>query len=129
MRFRPPDGDGARAGQALTVAAVVVPGAQHLPDFPLYTEAVKFFNHRESMVRIAVRTLTLNVYRGGCRAAANSDAGACIYARLAAVPDPVVQKYIQDKAAAPYFANLVWFIGSEALQLDESLRSAEYVAP
>lgn len=33
-------------------------------DFPLYTEAVKFFNHKESMVRIAVRTLTLNVFKG-----------------------------------------------------------------
>ena len=37
---------------------------QHLRDFPLYTEAIKFFNHPESMVRIAVRTLTLNVYKG-----------------------------------------------------------------
>ena len=37
---------------------------QHLRDFPLYTEAIKFFNHSESMVRIAVRTLTLNVFRG-----------------------------------------------------------------
>lgn len=32
-------------------------------DFPLYTEAIKFFNHSESMVRIAVRTITLNVYK------------------------------------------------------------------
>lgn len=32
--------------------------------FPLYTEAIKFFHHEESMVRIAVRTLTLNVYHG-----------------------------------------------------------------
>ena len=37
---------------------------EHLRDFPLYTEAIKFFNHSESMVRIAVRTLTLNVYKG-----------------------------------------------------------------
>ncbi|VVC89013.1 unnamed protein product [Leptidea sinapis] len=36
---------------------------EHTKDFPLYTEAIKFFNHPESMVRIAVRTLTLNVYR------------------------------------------------------------------
>ena len=36
---------------------------QHLRDFPLYTEAIKFFNNPESMVRIAVRTLTLNVYK------------------------------------------------------------------
>ena len=36
---------------------------EHTNDFPLYTEAIKFFNHGESMVRIAVRTLSLNVYR------------------------------------------------------------------
>lgn len=33
-------------------------------DFPLYAEAVKFFSHKDSMIRIAVRTLTLNCYRG-----------------------------------------------------------------
>lgn len=32
-------------------------------DFPLYTEAVKYFNHPEKMVRIAVRILTLNVFK------------------------------------------------------------------
>lgn len=37
---------------------------EHTNDFPLYTEAIKFFNHSEKMVRIAVRTLTLNVFRG-----------------------------------------------------------------
>ena len=36
---------------------------EHTNDFPLYTEAIKFFNHGESMVRIAVRTLSLNVYK------------------------------------------------------------------
>lgn len=35
--------------------------------FPLYSEAIKFFHHEESMVRIAVRTLTLNVYHGQCQ--------------------------------------------------------------
>ena len=39
---------------------------QQSEDFPLYTEAIKFFNHSESMVRIAVRTITLNVYKGQC---------------------------------------------------------------
>lgn len=32
-------------------------------DFPLYTEAIKYFNHPERMVRIAVRILTLNVFK------------------------------------------------------------------
>uniref|UniRef100_A0A3B5MKD0 C-type lectin domain containing 16A n=1 Tax=Xiphophorus couchianus TaxID=32473 RepID=A0A3B5MKD0_9TELE len=40
---------------------------EHTNDFALYTEAIKFFNHPESMVRIAVRTITLNVYKGECR--------------------------------------------------------------
>ena len=37
---------------------------QRKSDFPLYTEAIKFFHHQESMVRIAVLTLTLNVCKG-----------------------------------------------------------------
>lgn len=48
----------------LIVAVNIVCGVQHTNDFALYTEAIKFFNHSESMVRIAVRTITLNVYRG-----------------------------------------------------------------
>jgi protein CLEC16A len=32
-------------------------------EFPLYTEAVKFFNHGEGMVRVAVRTITLAVFK------------------------------------------------------------------
>ncbi|KAG8234206.1 hypothetical protein J437_LFUL013803 [Ladona fulva] len=75
---------------------------EHTNDFPLYTEAIKFFNHQESMVRIAVRTLTLNVYR---------------------VDDKSMLKFIGDKTAAPYFSNLVWFIGSHVLELDACVRN------
>ena len=35
--------------------------------FPLYTEAIKFHDDKESMVRIAVRTLTLSVYKGNLK--------------------------------------------------------------
>lgn len=75
---------------------------QHTNDFPLYTEAIKFFKHSESMVRIAVRTLTLNVYR---------------------VQDASMLKFIEDKTAAPYFSNLVWFIGNHVLELDACVRN------
>lgn len=75
---------------------------EHTNDFPLYTEAIKFFNHPESMVRIAVRTLTLNVYR---------------------VEDRSMLKFIRDKTAAPYFSNLVWFIGNHILELDNCVRN------
>ncbi|XP_062529405.1 protein CLEC16A homolog isoform X1 [Bombyx mori] len=75
---------------------------EHTKDFPLYTEAIKFFNHSESMVRIAVRTLTLNVYR---------------------VQDASMLRFIRDRTAAPYFSNLVWFIGKHILELDTCVRN------
>ncbi|KAL1453191.1 hypothetical protein WDU94_007356 [Cyamophila willieti] len=71
-------------------------------DFPLYTEAIKFFNHSESMVRIAVRTLSLNVYR---------------------VDDKSMLQFIRNRTAAPYFSNLVWFIGNHVLELDSCVRN------
>jgi protein CLEC16A len=70
-------------------------------DFPLYTEAIKFFNHPESMVRIAVRTISLNVYK---------------------VENDSMQQFIRDRTAAPYFSNLVWFIGKHILELDACVR-------
>jgi protein CLEC16A len=30
--------------------------------FPLYHQAIKFYNHRETMVRTSVRTITLTIY-------------------------------------------------------------------
>nr|XP_054763825.1 protein CLEC16A-like [Lytechinus pictus] len=75
---------------------------EHTNDFALYTEAIKFFNHPESMVRIAVRTLTLNVYK---------------------VNDKAMQMYIRNKTAVPYFSNLVWFIGNHVLELESCVRN------
>lgn len=69
-------------------------------DFPLYTEAIKFFNHSEKMVRIAVRTLTLNVF---------------------AVRERAMLRFIRDHTAAPYFSNLAWFIGSHVIDIETSL--------
>uniref|UniRef100_A0A8C4QRE3 C-type lectin domain containing 16A n=1 Tax=Eptatretus burgeri TaxID=7764 RepID=A0A8C4QRE3_EPTBU len=73
-------------------------------DFALYTEAIKFFNHPESMVRIAVRTLTLNVYK-------------------AAVNNKAMLQFVWDRTAAPYFSNLVWFIGNHVMELDKCVCS------
>ncbi|XP_015791120.1 protein CLEC16A homolog [Tetranychus urticae] len=70
-------------------------------DFPLYTEAIKFFHHPEKMVRIAVRTLTLNVFK---------------------VKEKSMLKFVTDRTAAPYFSNLVWFIGNHVLEIDACLR-------
>lgn len=74
---------------------------EHTNDFPLYTEAIKFFNHTESMVRIAVRNISLNVYK---------------------VENESMQQFIRDRTAAPYFSNLVWFIGKHILELDACVR-------
>ncbi|XP_043087408.1 protein CLEC16A isoform X4 [Puntigrus tetrazona] len=73
---------------------------EHTNDFALYTEAIKFFNHPESMVRIAVRTITLNVYK-------------------VSLDNQHMLHYIRDKTAVPYFSNLVWFIGSHVIELDK----------
>jgi protein CLEC16A len=54
------------------------------------------------MVRIAVRTLTLNVYR---------------------VEDNSMLRFIRNKTAVPYFSNLVWFIGNHVLELDTCVRN------
>ncbi|XP_071745373.1 protein CLEC16A homolog isoform X2 [Lepeophtheirus salmonis] len=75
---------------------------EHTNDFPLYTEAIKFFNHSESMVRIAVRTLTLNVYK---------------------VDEISMRNFVIDKTASPYFSNLVWFIGNHILEVDACIRN------
>ncbi|XP_069066266.1 protein CLEC16A isoform X2 [Pleurodeles waltl] len=77
---------------------------EHTNDFALYTEAIKFFNHPESMVRIAVRTITLNVYK---------------------VDNQPMLHYIRDKTAVPYFSNLVWFIGSHVIELDTCVQTDE----
>ncbi|CAF1039000.1 unnamed protein product [Adineta ricciae] len=71
-------------------------------ELPLYVEAIKFFNHPETMVRIAVRTLTLNVYK---------------------VPDPAMHRFILDCTATEYFSNLVWFIRNHVLDFDSLIRN------
>ncbi|CAM4775770.1 unnamed protein product [Rotaria magnacalcarata] len=71
-------------------------------DFPLYVEAIKFFNHPETMVRIAVRTLTLNVYK---------------------VSDPGMHRFILDCTATEYFSNFVWFIRNHVLDFDSLIRN------
>ena len=73
-------------------------------EFPLYTDAIKFFNHSEKMVRIAVRTLTLNVFR---------------------VREPTMLRFIRDCTAVPYFSNLAWFIGKHVIDIESSL--TEYI--
>eukprot|EP01087_Luapelamoeba_hula_P018692 TRINITY_DN606_c1_g1_i1.p1 TRINITY_DN606_c1_g1~~TRINITY_DN606_c1_g1_i1.p1 ORF type:complete len:1504 (+),score=363.67 TRINITY_DN606_c1_g1_i1:186-4697(+) len=73
-------------------------------DFPLYTEAIKFFNHPEYMVRTAVRNLVLNVLK---------------------VENDALRRFILDKTAAPYFSNMVWFISDKCHTLDALITSTD----
>ncbi|TKR67801.1 hypothetical protein L596_023894 [Steinernema carpocapsae] len=72
-------------------------------EFPLYTEAIKFFNHSESMVRIAVRTTSLNIYR---------------------VVDDSMRKFIVSKSGR-YFHEIVDLVADQAIEMDIFARSAE----
>ena len=76
-------------------------------DFPLFVEAIKFFNHSENMVRIAVRTLTLNTYK---------------------VSDPRMQKFIVDRTCLPYFSNLVWFLKEQTLSMSRMIEDKQAMA-
>ncbi|KAF9350700.1 Protein CL16A, partial [Mortierella sp. NVP85] len=73
---------------------------EHLEDFPLYSEAIKFFNHDESMIRIAVRVITLNVY---------------------SVNDRQMQEFILERTTSTYFSNLVWFTGHYGTTINDML--------
>ena len=41
------------------------------------------------------------------------------------VDDKNMLEYIRSKTAAPYFSNLVWFIGNHVIELDSSLAEAK----
>lgn len=69
-------------------------------DFPLYSEAVKFFKHPENMVRIAVRTLTLSVFQ---------------------VDDTSLKEFLIERSS--YFSNVVWFYRAQCLAVDQLLET------
>jgi len=64
--------------------------------FPLYTQALKFFNHEESMARAAVRTLTLQVY---------------------GIQDGEVQSFVVGGEAGEYFRDLGAHIAEQCANL------------
>ncbi|CAG8552231.1 37_t:CDS:10 [Gigaspora margarita] len=78
---------------------------QNKPAIVEYSEATKFFNSDESMVRAAVRTVTLNIF---------------------AVNDEQMQDFILDRNAAPYFSNLTYFIANHASILNDIITSPTY---
>lgn len=69
---------------------------QHLKECHLLSSAVRFYNHKESMVRIAVRTITLNIFK---------------------VEDDAFLSYLCAEGAPPYFATLAWWTGNLVCQV------------
>lgn len=59
---------------------------------PPSAEAVKFVNHRDGMVRTAVKTLTLNVY---------------------AIPLPAVQRFVTQRPACGYLEELGAYVAEQ----------------
>ncbi|XP_020235670.1 protein TRANSPARENT TESTA 9 [Cajanus cajan] len=80
-----------------TISLLVKTRNDEIVSFPLYVEAIRFAFHEESMVRTAVRTVTLNVYHVG---------------------DECVNRYIASAPHTDYFSNLVSFFRNQCMDLN-----------
>ncbi|KAL4341766.1 hypothetical protein GQ457_08G002480 [Hibiscus cannabinus] len=81
-----------------TISLLVKTRDEEVVSFPLYVEAMRFAFHEESMVRTAVRSLTLNVYHVG---------------------DDFVNKFITSAPHSDYFTNLVSFFRVQCINLSK----------
>ena|SRR3990167_4974019 len=92
--------------------------------FPLYTEAVKSFGKPEAMIRTAVKTLTLNVYKGFFFEFSFRFFLGDIYPpSIKSVEDAAMRKFILEKTTATYFSNVTWFIANQIEKLNDLLES------
>eukprot|EP00927_Polykrikos_kofoidii_P043771 TRINITY_DN37865_c0_g1_i1.p1 TRINITY_DN37865_c0_g1~~TRINITY_DN37865_c0_g1_i1.p1 ORF type:complete len:864 (+),score=129.65 TRINITY_DN37865_c0_g1_i1:207-2798(+) len=71
--------------------------------FSLYIEGVKFFCHRDVMVRAAVRTLTLQVYK---------------------IEDQAMKKFVLERSSGGYFVHLACYLRELWYRLDKVSRGA-----
>ncbi|KAL8115203.1 hypothetical protein AgCh_021873 [Apium graveolens] len=81
-----------------TISLLIKTDNDEVVAFSLYEEAIRFAFHEESMVRTAVRSLTLNVYHVG---------------------DESVNKYVASRPHADYFLKLVKFFRDQCISLNE----------
>ncbi|KAL9224281.1 hypothetical protein vseg_000336 [Gypsophila vaccaria] len=81
-----------------TISLLVQTQDEEVIKFPLYDEAIRFASHEESMIRIAVRALTLNVYHVG---------------------DESVNKYVTSGQRGSYFLGLVTFFKKQCIMLND----------
>ncbi|EEF43020.1 protein TRANSPARENT TESTA 9 [Ricinus communis] len=80
-----------------TISLLVKTQNEEVVSFPLYVEAIRFAFHEESMVRTAVRALTLNVYHVG---------------------DESVNRFVAKAPHSDYFSNLVTFFRKQCIDLN-----------
>lgn len=81
-----------------TISLLVKTQNDEVVSFPLYVEAIRFAFHEESMIRTAIRTITLNVYHVG---------------------DVSVNRYVTSGTLANYFTDLVTFFKKQCLTLND----------
>lgn len=81
-----------------TISLLVKTQNDEIVSFPLYVEAIRFAFHEESMIRTAVRALTLNVYHVG---------------------DDGVNKYVASAPHSDYFTNLISFFQKQCTDLNK----------
>ncbi|PIN03963.1 hypothetical protein CDL12_23507 [Handroanthus impetiginosus] len=80
-----------------TISLLVKTQNDEVVSFPLYVEAIRFAFHEESMIRTAVRALTLNVYHVG---------------------DDAVNGFVTKAPHSDYFLNLVKFFRDQCIHLN-----------
>ncbi|VDK51068.1 unnamed protein product [Anisakis simplex] len=95
---------------------------QSTQEFPLYTEAIKFYNHSEGMVRIAVRTTTLNIFKGFSFSYDNYFSR--VYFPLVMVEDELMRTFVRNKSR-DYFCAVVDLTAFHSIDIDQFARSAE----
>ncbi|KMT03645.1 hypothetical protein BVRB_8g189840 [Beta vulgaris subsp. vulgaris] len=81
-----------------TTSLLVKTQNDEVASFPLYVEAIRFAFHEDSMIRIAIRALTLNVYHVG---------------------DESVNRYVTSGTLGNHFTDLVIFFKKQCLTFND----------
>ncbi|XP_073151832.1 protein TRANSPARENT TESTA 9 isoform X2 [Henckelia pumila] len=86
-----------------TISLLVKMNDDEIVSFPLYVDAIRFAFHEESMIRTAVRALTLNIYHVG---------------------DDAVNRFISRAPHEIYFLNLIKFFRDQCSNLNHLVSEA-----
>jgi protein CLEC16A len=90
-----------------TISLLVKTEHDEVTSFPLYVEALKFAFHQDSMIRVAIRALTLNVYHIG---------------------DESVNRFVSRVPLSDYFSDMVQHFQKQCIDLDKLVARSSRVA-